>query len=499
MILTIKSQSRIDEIQVEYGENLMDCIIRGGYFLAAPCGGRGKCGKCRVKILSDKIDEKDIIKGEDGDYVLSCTTTIKSDLSIALTESEGGGLTESIENTLKSGGEGFGIALDIGTTTLAFYLVDLENGKVVNQISMLNPQGSHGADVISRIKASSEGKLGILHNLIIKAVAGGIDKLKTTGNVKKINKLMVAANTTMLHLFVGADPSPMGKVPFTPAFLNRMVLRGSDLALDVEAVILFPSISAYVGGDIVAGILSVNLHEEDGAILVDIGTNGEMAINAGGEIFCCSTAAGPAFEGANISSGSGGVANAINSVAFDGETLKTTTISGEAKTICGCGLIDAVSVMVKEGIIDETGAFDEHYKGKLVECVRDGKFFITPLVSLTKADIREVQLAKSAIAAGLKTLISYAKLTFDKITKLYIAGGLGFYINKQSAVDIGLLPKELLEKIVVVGNSSGDGAKKALCDESVLSQSEIIQHKCKTIDLSNNPTFMDEYIENMFF
>jgi uncharacterized 2Fe-2S/4Fe-4S cluster protein (DUF4445 family) len=296
----------------------------------------------------------------------------------------------------------------------------------------------------------------------------------------------------MLHLFANTDPSAMGEVPFTPVFLEQKELRGAELALSADRVILLPSIAAYVGSDIVSGLAYLDvLREEKPGILIDIGTNGEMALFNRGQILCCSTAAGPAFEGAEISCGIGSVRGAVNKVEMKEGRLGFTTIGGApVRGICGSGLIDAVAIMLDEEVIEESGAF-----------AGDGSrgFTITGGVTLINRDVRQVQLAKSAIMSGITLLCKNAGLGLGEIEKVYIAGGLGFFIDKRNAVRIGLLPGEFLDKIEVSGNLSLKGAERSLGDPAFLQRCGTIIAKSRFFELASDPLFMDVFTENMLF
>jgi uncharacterized 2Fe-2S/4Fe-4S cluster protein (DUF4445 family) len=296
----------------------------------------------------------------------------------------------------------------------------------------------------------------------------------------------------MLHLFTNTDPSSMGEVPFTPVFLEKKELGGTELALSADRITLLPSVAAYVGSDIVSGLAFLDvLEEEKPGILIDIGTNGEMALFNRGQILCCSTAAGPAFEGAEISCGIGSVRGAVNKVEMKGGRLEFTTIGGApARGICGSGLIDAIAIMLDQGVIDEGGAFSDD------DC---REFAITDGITLTNRDVRQVQLAKSAIMSGIKLLCKNAGLGLEEIEKVHIAGGLGFFINKQNAVKIGLLPGEFLEKISICGNLSLKGAVQSLGDPAFPQKCAEIIEKSRFFELASDPLFMDVFTENMLF
>jgi uncharacterized 2Fe-2S/4Fe-4S cluster protein (DUF4445 family) len=374
--------------------------------------------------------------------------------------------------------------------------VDLDTGLALDTYSVLNDQRVFGADVMSRINAAMQGKTGELFALINRQSGDILNRFLRKWNLAGIERLTVSGNTTMLHLFANTDPSGMGTVPFQPVFLDVREFKGGELSLPVERITLLPSIAAFVGGDIVSGLASLDiLSGVDNALLIDIGTNGEMALFHNGRIYGCSTAAGPALEGAEISCGIGSVFGAINKVfRAEGKLSFTTIGGGYPRGICGCGLIDAVALMLREGIIDETGALDDAYG--------DG-FTITGEIRLLNRDIRQYQLAKSAIMSGIRLLCKKAGLAEDGIGAVFIAGGLGFFIDKQNAVTAGLLPREFIDKIAdkiaVCGNLSLRGAERCLVDAAFLGNCERIIAKSTVIDLASDPAFMDEFAANMLF
>jgi uncharacterized 2Fe-2S/4Fe-4S cluster protein (DUF4445 family) len=480
-------------VEPEPGESVLSALGRAGFVLSAPCGGRGVCGKCKVKLLSGEL--LNCTPDSAGEF-LACRGVPAGDISIAFLQDEG-----FIENEESSFHEAsvpsrtakrVGAALDIGTTTLSARLIDMDTLRPIATYSALNDQRVLGADVITRIQAARSGRTRELYNLVNRQTERILRLFIEKYDLDRIETLAVSGNTTMLHLFTNTDPSAMGEVPFTPVFLEKRELNGPELALSADRVILLPSISAYVGSDIVSGLAFLDiLREEKPCILIDIGTNGEMALCNRGQILCCSTAAGPAFEGAEISCGIGSVRGAVNKVEMKGGRIGFTTIGGApVRGICGSGLIDAVAVMMDEEIIEEGGAFaDDGCRG----------FTITGGVTLVNRDIRQVQLAKSAIMSGIKLLCKNAGLGLGEIEKVYIAGGLGFFIDKQNAVKIGLLPGEFLEKISICGNLSLKGAVQSLGDPAFLQRCGTIIEKSRLFELASDPLFMDVFAENMLF
>jgi len=476
--------------EVAAGETILLACARSGVIISAPCGGRGRCGKCRVRLLEGQVggDTPDA----DG-MVKACAAVPLSDITIDCAASgeldAAGVLLADRERHARAG-----IALDIGTTTVSARLVDLDTMSVIDTISELNDQRSFGADVISRIGAAKNGKTEALFSLINRQTERLINSFKEKWDIPKIEKLAVAGNTTMQHLFLNVDPSGMGELPFTPVFLEGKELSGEALSLSVESVTVLPSISAFVGADISAGLTVLDILNIQGpSFFIDIGTNGEMALYKDGTIYCCSTAAGPAFEGAEISCGVGGIRGAISGVIFtEGKTagLSLTTVGNVPPVgICGSGLVDAVAVMLKQGVIDETGFMD----------VPNNEFNLADGVSITGRDIRQFQLAKSAILSGIKILCKSGGLHLSEVKNVFVAGGFGFYINKQNAVNAGIFPGEFLEPLTVCGNLSLQGAEECLGAKGFLRRCEEIINKCTVIDLAADPSFTDEFAENMLF
>ena len=485
-------------LKAKNDENLLSLLAKNGYYIPASCGGKGTCKKCKVKLIEGNVKNA---TADDDKNILSCKAEICEDITVQVFDYKGSKVAsfDNFENLTIDKMQGYGVAFDIGTTTLAFYLINLSIGKEIDSYSCLNPQGVFGGDVISRIEACKNGKLKDLNKLIIDKTNDVIDIFLSKNNILKIDKITVCGNTTMLHLFANVDASPIGEYPFTPAFLEKKEFSGSDLNINADFVTLLPSVASYVGSDITAGILSTDMTKSsNNNLLIDIGTNGEIALFANGKLYCASTAAGPAFEGANITCGIGGVGGAINTAKYD-NNLSITTIGGQKPNgICGAGLIDLIAVMIDVNIIDETGAFNDIIKNDKIN-VKDNKFYITENIFISQKDVREYQLAKSAICSGIKTIVTLAKLNLNDIDKIYIAGGLGFYINVDNAIKTGLIPKELKNKTVVVGNSAGTGTKLCLLSKQNLEKCENIAKECKNIELSTESLFMDEYINNMGF
>jgi uncharacterized 2Fe-2S/4Fe-4S cluster protein (DUF4445 family) len=476
------------------GETILLACAREGVILSAPCGGRGRCGKCKVRLLEGQVKGVRADTGApDADgYVLACSTVPVSDITIACNGNGEISGNETSASVSRNYPPRAGVAVDIGTTTVSAKLIDLDSPLVLDTVSELNDQRAFGADVMSRIGAARNGRTGELFNLINNQTGRILRFFMERHGINQIERFVVSGNTVMLHLFLNIDPSDMGELPFTPVFLEEKELNGKDLSLPVEKITVLPSVSAFIGGDITAGLAVLDImNVPSPSLLVDIGTNGEMALVNHGTIYCCSTAAGPAFEGAEISCGVGGIKGAISAVEEDGEAGVSITTIGKADPIgiCGSGLIDAVALMLKRGIIDETG-----FMAGSEKC-----FYLAPGISINGRDIRQFQLAKSAILTGIRMLCKNAGLVATEIKNVFIAGGLGFFINRQNAVDTRLFPKEFLGKISVCGNLSLQGAEECLLNENFMNKCKDIISRCTVIELAKDPSFTDEFTDNLLF
>ncbi|MBQ3017013.1 MAG: DUF4445 domain-containing protein [Clostridia bacterium] len=468
-----------------------------------PCGGHGKCGKCKYIIegeispISDTeralLSESELSSG----VRLSCLTYPLGDVTVRSIDEDGGaeivtgGALPSFEP--KPTFSKYGAAIDIGTTTLAAKLYDT-SGAALSTAAAINPQGEFGADVISRIEAA----LGGSDLKLAEAVRGALDdlilELARGANISAadIDGVVITGNTVMLSLLVCESVEPHSHAPFAAKRLFGEALLASELGIKClgakTEIYLAPCISAFVGADTVCAILATELCERDTAMLCDIGTNGEMALWHGERLTVCSTAAGPAFEGVGISCGMRGGVGAIDRVSPIGGSLAAHVIGDVLpRGICGSGLVDAVAAMLELEIIDEGGYLE------------DDEYTILDPVALTPKDIRMLQLAKSAICAGLLTLLDGAKLAVSDVPKLYIAGGFGNYLSFANAARIGLLPKKLARVSKTVGNAALSGASMLLLDKDMRARAESIAKSAKTLDLTSSPTFTEKYIEGMMF
>jgi len=466
-----------------------------------PCGGHGKCGKCKV-IAEGELSplteaELNLLPADEleGGARLACLTHALGDCEITT-------VSERERSQIVTAGElpeieimpiftKYGVAIDIGTTTLAARLYDTE-GNLLAHTSRLNPQQEWGADVISRIEASLDGKAQELAKAIRQALDDMIYELAEIAkiNTKDIDCAVITGNTVMLSLLTQQSVEPFSHAPFRAERLFAEMITSDDIELynlsQNTPIYLPPCISAFVGADTTCALLATRLCDGDTAMMADIGTNGEMALWHNGKLVVCSTAAGPAFEGVGISMGMRGAGGAIDKVSIEDGQLKAHVIGGEAPTgICGSGLVDAVACMLDLEIVDESGYLE------------DDEFIIKSPVYLTPKDIRMLQLAKSAICAGLVTLIETEKLNASDISALYIAGGFGNYLNKKSAARIGLLPNDLAEGSKAVGNAALAGASMILLNNDIKKKAEELAKTANTLDLSTDPVFSDQYMSGM--
>lgn len=500
-------------ILVKEGESLLDAFIRQEIYISAPCGGKGRCGKCGIQVLNGNTwisdEDKKIYSEEelDAGWRLSCCLYPTEELEVSVSQSDES-LFEAVgetENTEESGTEEsfYHVAVDIGTTTIAMSLIGGESGKVFHTVTSVNSQRAYGADVISRIQASVDGKKEELKKSIQKDLQDSMEKLlKETGvSGEDVGKIVIGGNTTMGHLLMGYDCDTLGVFPFTP--VNIDFIKGTEEILGTDRfgkkeVVLLPGISTYVGGDIVSGMYAYDFTEkEDVCMFIDLGTNGEMGIGNKEKILVTSTAAGPAFEGGNITWGMGSVPGAICSVKLEGTEAEVKTIRDEApQGICGTGVVETAAELVREEIVDETGALDEDYfdDGFPLAKTPDGKEIV-----FTQKDVREIQLAKAAVRAGVETLLLRYGIKKEEVSKVYLAGGFGYKLNTDKAIAIGMIPEEWQDHIVAVGNSSLSGACKYLKDENGDKTIEKLVSISEEVNLSADKEFNEFYMNEMFF
>ena len=456
------------------GMLLSDWFALAGIAFPLPCGGRGICGGCLVTLA-------------DGSRVPACSYTVPKG-GISLRDPSPAPAAEAEPSSTAR--ERPDMALDIGTTTLELAVAG-EDGVTGRSVTALNPQAVFGADVISRITACREGKLPAMRNCLTETVNSMIHSLSPGG----ARNIYAAGNPTMSHIFCGISPEPIGTYPFTPVFTGTREL-GPESGLDAEGTVLLPAASAFIGSDITAGLYASGiLPGEDGkgpVLFCDLGTNGETVLKADGRLLCASSAAGPALEAAGISCGTGGVGGAVSEVyaAGDGASgLRYSTVGGLPPAgICGSGLCDLVACLVGTGVITSDGRLTS-----------PGGFALCPNVLLTQKDVRNFQLAQSAVRAAVETLLATAGIEAGDITSVILAGGLGSRIRPSSAVRASLFPRVFETKTRQSGNTALKGAASCAADPDAVGKLEEIDDDCDTVDLMSSDFFAAAFIRNMRF
>lgn len=494
------------------GESLLSVLQRTGAPLSAPCGGKGTCGHCKVMVR----------EGDKASYRLACRT-IACDSMEAIVEDQGAMQVEGTEalrpheaaanNARNHGcGQHLGLAADIGTTTLVTYLTDLSTGEPIASYGTENPQTAFGADVVARIEAArSPAALRAMGQSVCEAIGSSAQQLCIAIGTtpQSIERIAFCGNTVMEHLVCGIDPAPIGMHPFEPsALFGDERPMASDFPANTESAYLAPCISGYVGGDIVAGLLTLGIADrKETALLIDIGTNGEMALGDASGIACCAAAAGPAFEGAGIACGMAALPGAVCHVSPDEDGFRLEVIGNiPPKGLCGSGLLDALACMIAIGVVDETGRMlkPDEAEGSLAALLDESSGQATCYLDdsrsiyLTQEDVRKVQLAKGAIRAGIETLIRTAGLSYEDIDDVYLAGGFGTHLSPASALELGLIPPALAAKVQPVGNAAGKGAIMLLDDEC-RRKAQAIAGICEYLELSTSSIFNDLFIESMGF
>lgn len=413
----------------------------------------------------------------------------------------------------------YGIALDIGTTTVVGYLLDLETGEQLDIFSNLNPQRSYGADVISRIGYTKEHEQGLaeLHKLIKEEINNIIQVFCAKNNINHydIYEITVAGNTTMLHLLLNVPCHNIANAPYIPTFTSEVKIKAKQLGIKTHLegyLIILPSVSGYIGSDTIAAVLASGMDKDEKInLLLDIGTNGEIVLGSKDNMYCCSAAAGPAFEGANITFGIGGVEGAIDHVDLKNTPLYTTIGQKDPIGICGSGIVDIIAELIRAGIVDKSGRMlkKEELQGKvapeLVERIIEYRGKMAFLIDkksgvlITQKDIRELQLAKGAVSAGVSILMKTLGVSYDKIANVYLAGGFGNYLDVENAVTLKLMPPELQERVVPIGNGAGIGAKLTLLSDNMLKAATKVKENIKYLELSGSTEFQMEFVKGMNF
>jgi uncharacterized 2Fe-2S/4Fe-4S cluster protein (DUF4445 family) len=584
--------------RVPPGTTLFSAAHWIGLPIDSTCGGRGTCGKCKVRVVQGAAevttaDHRQLLKEEiEGGWRLSCQTRIYEDmvcevpqllrvpkaatmglgrlvildpnvrkvylelaeptledqrsdmmrLKEALTEEghdmeAGVPVMRTIPNALRDSGfkvtavlageqlvalesgdttdECFGIAFDVGTTTLVGTLMNLRTGMAAGVLSTLNGQAPFGADVISRVSHGMNGPEAVLElQTAVVTTMNGIltDLYRETGvSPDRTYEAVVVGNATMLHLLFGIDPSPLAVMPFTPAFMEPMVVAAREVGLNIHPhgyIQTLPALGAYVGADIVAGVLATSVVREDKLrVFVDVGTNGEIVLGSAQRALATAAPAGPAFEGSQIRCGMRATDGAIEGVQL-GDGVELQIIGGDipAAGICGSGLVDAVAQLLLAGLLDHSGRMKtgddvpgHPLRDRLIEVDGVRAFLLADGVYLTQKDIRELQFAKGSIATGIKVLMDILGVETKDLDEVLLGGSFGSYLNPESAKIIGLVPPVHVDKIIAVGNSAGEGAKIALLSYRERQVAFELPSRIEYVELSGRADFNDAFVSVLGF
>lgn len=505
-------QPQNQRLTVKSGDNLLQSLMEQGIFLRSDCGGNGKCGKCTVNKVS-----------EDGGRTIlkSCVYMASEDMTIEVPKTSRLShvldkaplsFPSSFEKMLGQAGphEGPGIAVDLGTTSMAVYLCDTRKGRALSSFYMKNPQAIYGDDVMSRISSISQtpDHLVRMQTLAIKAVQTGIQKLiaETKTGESRISRMIAVGNPTMIHILAGIDPTPLGISPYEPVFYEHRTFRSDTLGFDLDRfpVQTLPQVSGFIGGDILAGALAVDFeHQPRGTLLVDLGTNGELLFKGEDGYFAASCATGPAFEGAALSCGMQAIPGAVYRVRIEDpdEPPFFSVIQHSGRPglkpmgICGSGVISAVTQLLENNMIDPGGALTPGAKEFVL--VPESLTMEGHPVTITQKDIRSVQLGKSALMTGIELLIKKAGMA--RLEKIILAGAFGSHLDPTDMMRTGMIPVLNLDRVETAGNAAGTGAIMVLCRETYLEKAIALAGRITTVDLAADPDFQDVFVGNLNF
>jgi uncharacterized 2Fe-2S/4Fe-4S cluster protein (DUF4445 family) len=543
---TIHLASENMEIQAEEGQTVLEALIAAGIFLRTDCGGKGSCGKCRIKILSPlkesasapEESEIKILGPSDlrAGFRLACRLTVSENIRLIVPETSRlsaevaqKGLPTLFDKltALKSQRidipESYGLAVDLGTTTIAVYLCNLNNISVAASTSARNPQTLFGDDVMSRISAIrlDPSTLARQQKMAVSAIEWGVNTLcrATRIDPAKITRMRVVGNSTMMHIFAGENPSSIGVFPYSPVFMEEKRLQAGSIGFRFNPecrIRTLPLITGFIGADIVGAALAADLsHCEPGTMLVDVGTNGEIMYVGPDGLSATSCATGPAFEGAAISHGMHAVSGAIDAVKIDrsnGQAVCSVIQNNPARPIkaaglCGTGVISTAAELYRAGFILKDGAFDRKSDTAYLRAGDNGslEYVLVPAekaqdgrpITFTQKDVRAIQLAKGALRTGIDLLCRQAGARFP--AKILVAGAFGSYIDSRDAIKIGMFPDTSATSIEVVGNAAGAGAILALFDEGAASRASELSRITKVLDLSSHPDFQETFINSLAF
>ncbi|RLG29330.1 hypothetical protein DRN97_12050 [Methanosarcinales archaeon] len=507
------------EAELVEGRTILSYLQELGIDINASCGGEGKCGQCQVEVkcapgaLSERTEAENKFVHDDMHRLACQARILRTDSHIYIrllrriyyvlesgdykeialepfVHVEGERVFCESEDIGKYTGEIYGIALDIGTTTLATYLIDLESGEVSSVISRENPQTKYGNNVISRIEFARKGQ-GILEREIRTAVNKMITTLTDPG---KVYELVVVGNPVMRDLFFGYPVESLGKSPYEPLSTMPLTKTAKELGLVVNPnarVYGLPLIGSFVGADALAVVLATEMYKNQNiSMAIDIGTNTEIVLGNRDRLIATSCAAGPAFEGAGITCGVGGVSGAIKEVRIENGEVKYKTIDDAAPVgVCGSGIIDTLAELLDKKIIDGRGKFYGEEK----------RFGIAERISLSEEDIDQLNLAKTAVSVGIKVLLGRYGIALEEIDNIFLAGGFANFTNTENAIRIGLLPDVERERVKKVGNAAIEGARQALVSKTKREDAEAIAKRIEHIKLEEEENFMELFVTELYF
>jgi len=543
IIFKIEGSQDIKTI-AQMGDSLYNLAIKNGINIDAPCSGNGTCGKCKVRLISGTVETVQNTHHSKEDYDenirLACQSKVCGDAIILVPKTASAfkndivtadlgskedleryqnAVSEIFETGIQRGTKetGVGIAVDIGTTTVTAAMLDLASGEVLSKASMGNGQIKYGADVINRIICQKRdgGVERLKHAIVEETLVPIFDTLCKGANKKaeEISRIVIAGNTTMEHLLVGADGDTVRLEPYEPEFLEREGDTADSLGIikgNNAPVILAPNVGSYVGGDITAGVLPAMLWDKDDMnLFIDLGTNGELVLGNRDYMLTCACSAGPAFEGGDISCGMRATKGAVDSVYIDAESLdpKLSVIGNEKPLgLCGSGLISIIAELFRTGAISAKGKFAKENR-RIGHDEYGGSFYILAFadesgtgkdICLSEIDIDNFIRAKGAIFSAIRTMLSSAGLEIEDISHVIIAGGIGQGIDIEKAISIGMLPKQPLDKYSYIGNSSLTGACAMLLSDEATQKVFDIDHNMTYIELSTHPGYMDEFVASCF-
>lgn len=501
------------ELIVPHGTLVSEAAKQAGFFLDAPCGGNGTCKKCAVCL--ERNGEKK--------HVLACQTRIETDCTVSrISDTTLRSLNEgrerkasfspypSIDRSRKNASFA---AFDLGTTTIVCYLLDARTGEQISACGMQNPQATYGADVIARANYAIEsGAPFALQNCAVRALNNLLARAcaECGREPADVSLVSLVGNTVMHHLLLGYPLERLVRAPYEPFRAEQQILFANALGLQTQEnapLLLAPVIGGFVGADMVACLSATAFDQLDRpALLLDIGTNGEIALTNGSRRACCSTAAGPAFEGATISCGMRAVSGAIDHVWLeDGVFCFSTIDQSDALGLCGSGLIELCALLSNSDFIGESGKFNAASPlGDRLLTLDDGMqaFLVAEgaaRVLLTQKDVRELQLGKAAMRAGVEVLLDALSLRAEQIAYTFLAGAFGNHLSAEALCDIGLLPRALLGSVLSIGNAAGEGAKLYARNFPLFEESESLARETEYIELTRSKSFTDYYVDAMAF